>query len=128
MNGRGGEGHYVVPLILALPLQDGGGVKRRGGCQMLRGRHELVSAGSREERGHDVVHHGGEWQPPETAMAAIGLSPHYRRGSEGLAVALRKRKAVWGMAVGLSPQARERPKRLAQSHYLDFFILIYIFF
>lgn len=58
-----GQGHYVVPLGLALPLQDGGGVERRGSRQLLRGRPKVVRAGAGEESRPNVVHHGGEQQP-----------------------------------------------------------------
>jgi len=67
---------YVVPLRLALPLQDGGGVERRGASQLLmRGRHrnEGVPALAGEESRLDAVHRGGVRPPTETAEEEAGV-------------------------------------------------------
>ena len=68
-----------MPLRLALPLQDGGGVERRGASQLLmRGRHrrrrnEGVPALAGEESRLDAVHRGGVRPPTETAEEEAGV-------------------------------------------------------
>jgi hypothetical protein len=86
---------YVVPLRLALPLQDGGGVERRGASQLLmrgrrrrRRRDEGVPALAGEESRLDVVHRGGVRPPTETAEEEAGV---YLRGRDLRWRSLRKR-------------------------------------
>ena len=70
---------YVVPLRLALPLQDGSGVERRGASQLLmrgrRRRNEGVTALAGEESRLDAVHRGGVRPPTETAGGGGGRLP-----------------------------------------------------
>ena len=80
---------YVVPLRLALPLQDGGGVERRGASQLLmrgrRRRDEGVTALAGEESRLDAVHRGGVRPPTETAGGGDGrLPPGTGRPEEAL--------------------------------------------
>lgn len=96
-----------MPLRLALPLQDGGGVEQRGAPHlvMLRGRRrhrrrrrEGMRAVAGEESRLDDVHRGGVRQPSKTAAAAGGgwWLPSGDGTAGGVAVALREREGMAG--------------------------------
>ena len=92
-----------MPLRLALPLQDGGGVERRGASQLLmrgrRRRDEGVTALAGEESRLDAVHRGGVRPPTETAGGGGGrLPPGTGRPEEALrwrSLRKRGRKEEW---------------------------------